>query len=335
MEGLIEYLSQHAEGIIIRDEVSSFFKELQGSKSYLPDLPEIMSQLYDGTVQKRYTRKAKLEKVLNCYINFIGASTPYLYDVMDMCDFIQGVGNRILWEVWKKQENHSFTLFPERKFLEERDARIDEFAEKLVKLRNSMFTQLEPDPNVKSQIDRFKSEWDMKAHEIAQKDVRDLRCGYYARVGELCIKLAGLYTISRLWEVLPSSRLGEVLITQQDFERAKSRMEHYIQQFEQLLVDWRTQPETPKPVSHKFSKDAFVDVVRRKGIITRAELLKITGWYLSPSFYQLESTVLEEGEVKKLSAEEIEALPLEIRAKIWKGGSGRLPTVYAYVGKTI
>jgi len=68
IEGLIEYMAKGFNvGIIVRDEFTGLFKETH--KQYLLDAMEFMSELYDGTLKKRYTRKAKLEEVMNVYVS--------------------------------------------------------------------------------------------------------------------------------------------------------------------------------------------------------------------------------------------------------------------------
>jgi len=83
VEGMIEYLAkEQSQGIAIRDEFSSLFKER--SKSYIADILGFLSELYDGVIQKRYTKSYKLEEPKNVCVNLLAATTPYIYSIMDL-----------------------------------------------------------------------------------------------------------------------------------------------------------------------------------------------------------------------------------------------------------
>jgi len=331
MEGLIEYMKEgHNEGIIIRDEVSTLFKEVKGAKNYNIDLIEFLSQLYDGTVQKRYTRKAKLEEVLHCYVVFVGASTPYLYRVLDPDVFVQGLGNRVLFDFWDGGVK-TFTgneLFYNPKMDYEREAKIVKFARELAELPTGRTYFLSPEPErASAMLAEFKAKMDKKASLLYKKDPTNLKSSYLARMGELAIKVAGLAAVSRTWKLIPKSKVTEIPVMPQDVEWAIYKIERHIENFERLLNDWTTMPVLKRPVSYKLTKEAFINAIKNSpdGIKTQEELLNELGWYKCDLYYQLRQTILDDPEsgIRLMTEEELEALPDHVKRKHnigrWKG----------------
>jgi hypothetical protein len=107
-------------------------KRARANKSYLGDVLEFLSELYDGSIQKRATRTVGIEESQNICINFIGASTPYIFSIMDIGFFIQGTGNRFLYifnDANLEPTPKDFFLADISKF--ERDVQITSFAERL------------------------------------------------------------------------------------------------------------------------------------------------------------------------------------------------------------
>ena len=170
-------------------------------KDYNIDLIEFLSQLYDGTVEKRYTRKAKLEQILGCYICFLGATTPYLYEVLDADVFIQGLGNRIMYDYWhgRVKEYSEKELFFDPRDDSKRYERIDEFAENLAKLQQMYVYILSPDGGSAKVLTSFYNKTHEMANKLYNKSPFDLRASYIARCGEFAIKLAGIKAVSRAW----------------------------------------------------------------------------------------------------------------------------------------
>jgi len=334
MEGMVEYMSQrHSQGIIIRDEVSTLFKETKG-KSYAVDLIEFMSQMYDGTVLKRFTRKAKLEEVLRCYVVFLGATTPYLYDVIEPTVFVQGLGNRILFDLWggSVKTFNGDELFYDVSSDSDRESRIEGFAEGLADLSAMEGYFLSPEPDKASKrLAEFKANKDLKANTLYKEDPSDLRSSYLVRAGEMAIKLSGLHAVSRSWRGLPKSKIPEIPIMPEDVDWAIAKVERHIESFEEFLTAWMTKPLMAKPISYKLDKEAFVNAVRKSpdGIITQEELLSALGWYKCNKYYQMRETVLGEGKVRRLTEEEIEALPDDVKKRhSLKGWRGKPPVVF-------
>ena len=318
MEGMIEHLMQNPQGLILRDEVTTLFKEKE--KGYAVDIIEFLSQLYDGTLQKRFTRKAKLEEVVRCYVVFLGSTTSYIYDVVEPSIFVQGLGNRILFEFWDGTVKHfnGDELFYQPEDDAERETHLKEFAKGLAALSEMKPYFLRPeDTRAAPMLANFKNQMDEKAASLYNKDPHDLLPSYLARAGEMAIKLAGLKAISRMWRGLPKAGFGEIIILPQDVEWAIAKVERHIKNFEKFLSEWKLKPKPVKIPSYKPSKDAVVEVIKGSpdGIMTQEEVLEALGWYKCSAWYELRKTLEDEGKIRVLTKEEIDKLPLEVRKR--------------------
>jgi hypothetical protein len=345
VEGLIEYMRNtgNAEGIILRDEFTTLVKESLGEKSYNVDMIEFLSQLYDGTVQKRYTRKAKLEEVRECYVVLLGCTTPYFYDVIEPHFFTQGVGNRILYEYYDGRPK-LFTadeFFYDRQKDADRRKRMEEFAGGLAEMAKALQSKnyyLSPEQDAGQQLVEFRNRKIEEAYALYQKDPYDLRSYYIQRMPEMAIKLSGLRALSKLWHSLsdpnaPKPPSPDIPIMPDDVEWAISKVERHIKNFERLLREWRSRPVTVRPRSYESEKEAFISVIASDpdGIKTQEEILRALGWYKDSKFYQLRETLIAEGRIRELTEDEIKRLPREVKERHGIKGTGRPPKVFTVV----
>jgi len=335
-EGLVEYMAKHSnEGMIIRDEVSTLFKE-PTSKTYSSEMIEFMSQLYDGTIQKRFTRKAKLDYVASCYVVFVGATTPYLYEVLDEEVFVQGLGNRILFDFWKgelKKFSGNELFYDQTEDLK-REEKLKGYASKLVKLRNSKPYIFVPDPDAANILAEFKVKCEQKAYELYSRDSRNLIATYLARSAEMAIKLSALKMVSRLWEIMPESDIDTLMFISEDAEWAVNKVDRHISNFRQLLNDWGRNSKEEEITTSRRQKMMILDFLRSRPhkIASQGEILSELGLKKSQRFYELMATLEEEGKVEKIfGKEEIEKLPSEVKYKYTREGRGRFPVIYRLI----
>jgi hypothetical protein len=347
VEGLIEYMRNtgNTEGIILRDEFTTLIKESLGEKSYNVDMIEFLSQLYDGTTQKRYTRKAKLEEIRECYVVMLGCTTPYFYDVIEPQFFTQGVGNRILYEYYdgKPKLFTADEFFYDRQKDADREKRKEEFARGLAEMAKALQSKnyyLLPEQDAAQQIVEYKNRKAEEAYALYQKDPYDLKASYLTRAHEMVIKLSGLRALSKLWHSLsdpkaPKPPSSDIPIMPDDVEWAISKVERHIKNFERLLREWRSRPVTVRPRSYENEKEAFISVIASDpdGIKTQEEILRALGWYKDSKFYQLRNTLIDEGRIRELTEDEIKRLPREVKERHGIKGTGRLPKVFMVVGR--
>jgi hypothetical protein len=336
IEGLVEYMtkSERAMGMILKDEFTILLKEASGDKGYNVDILEFLSQLYDGTIQKRYTRKAKLEEVLRPYVVFLGCTTPYIYDVVEPAVFVQGLGNRLLFDYWegKPKAIAADELFYDMEEDEGRDRILHRFAERLAGLWKVRGRSLRPGPEAASRLAEFKERKDCEAYGLYLKDPLDLKPAYLARAGEMAIKLAGVRAFSRLW-LSPHLYDEDIIpITVEDADWAINKVEHHIKAFEKFLSEWRMRPIKARSMIYKAEMEAFLSVIASNPdrIATQREVLEALGWHKSGRFYALREALIENGKIRILMPEEIERLPDDVKKRHGiKIGPGRYPIVFA------
>jgi len=318
VEGLIEYLAYrdpktkqqtHNEGVLARDEFTGLFKEFR-HKDWLTDAMEFLSELLDGRIPPRYTRKTGLEEVDYVYISFLSATTPYLYRVMDRSFFEQGTGNRLMFIVYDNPVTEPVTNdFFEQKWDIERLKRLDYFAEGLIKLYNSKLRYVWMGDGTDLWLD-YRRRITKEANRKYSLNQYDLTYSYQTRLPELALKLAGLHAISRFWQSIPKYNKEEIMVMEEDMKWAINKAETHYLHFLRMLECWKRRPPEPKrfyDVSE--GKEYLMDILLNMPhkMITQAEWLARSGLSRN-EFWNLKQSLLEEGKIEELSSDQIEEL---------------------------
>jgi len=349
VEGMIEYLSmvhtkgvksgqpKHNEGCIIRDEFSSMFKDYS-SKSYLADVMEFLSELYDGTMQKRFTRKTKLEKTQKIYITMLAATTPYLFSIMERNFFVQGTGNRILYVLHEPKDLP--VIDPEDFFIDGEKQRVKEgkieyFANKLAELYKCSIRYIWPDEEAGKLWSDYKMRMDREAARRYKENPQDLEYTYMQRLPEMCLKLAGLYAISRSYEKIGKTKLDSMVIRSVDMKIALRKIESYHNHFLRMLEKWVITPRAKAVETEERNLVYVLNPIRENPdkLLTQREILNRTDFSYD-KLVKLLGTLIQRGNIKKLRMEEVEALPDAVKRRhgISVGKKGRPQNVYKFVG---
>lgn len=320
MEGLIEYMKDFSsEGCIIRDEFTSQFKDVQ-KKQYLAEGMEFLSELYDGMLQKRYTKSSKLEELREVYIVYLTATTPYIFSVMERNWFIQGTGNRFLFILDKPKQvdgkynkklysidfdsfkNNSISFFP--------------FVKRLIEIRknapNLIAVQMGEALNL---LSRFKTHLETKAYNLYQNDTMNIQYGYVANCAEFVSKIAALQCISRNeWSMNSLSEDKYLFISLDDVKYAITKIKRYMNQFYKLMNMWGTVSEPAPVVTAKRDYDYVLSIIEQNGgEIGVTSLHKSTG-YMWGKYQRIINSML--------------ASNLIIAKQLETGKRGRKPIVY-------
>lgn len=351
VEGMIEYLSMkhkkgkrtgdpmHDEGIIVRDEFTSLFKAVY-SKGYLADAMEFLSELYDGTMQKRYTRKMKLEQSEHVYICLLAATTPYLFSVMERNFFIQGTGNRVLFTMFepvKLPVIDAEDFFISGSDYRERVKGAEVYARRLAGMYDSKLRYIFPLPQAGDIWARYKTEKDKEAAERYRADAQDLQYSYIQRLPETTLKLAGLATVSRAQKTIQKLREDTLMIREDDMRWAIVKTERHLDYFRELLDKWTITPVS-KPVETE-EKDLvyMLNFIRDNPdqLLSQQELLVLSRKSKGSKWYELVNTLIDMGFVKKLfTRDEIGTIPRDVRERHGLiGFKGQPPVVYRFVPK--
>lgn len=283
VEGFIKYFPEDGTGSIIRDEFTGLLKESK-SKDYIIDLLEFLSELYDGTVQKRATVTHKVNEIKHCYITFITATTPYIYKIMRPEFYTQGTGNRILIELFdietmKETSCNPSEFFRGRVFDKTRDDFIYEVASILDDIRKCKVRIFVPDDEAAIEWTKFENECSQVAKSSYRRNMYDLHYSYLARSAEMALKLSGIYVISRNWYRLIEDSPDLLIIEKQDMLRAIDKSKHHYQQFCKMLDQWRSRPEMKVATTLDEQAGAVYDLLHQshKGL-TWSELRNSLKW---------------------------------------------------------
>lgn len=285
VEGYIKWISeQEPEGIMIRDEFTGLLKE-GASKDYIVDLLEFLSELYDGTLQKRATIAHKLNEIKHCYLTFITATTPYLYKVMRPEFYTQGTGNRMLVELFdvdsiKESNCNPDEFFQGRAFDRKRDNFIFEVATILNEIRKCNARVFVPDDEAALEWTMFENECTKIAKSTYRENMYNLHYSYLARSAEMALKLSGLYTVSRKWDMLLIDDAPDITIIEKvDMERAIKKSKYHYRQFCRMLEQWRSRPEKRVfSTLHEQADGVYYKLRQTRGPLNWTELRRTFGW---------------------------------------------------------
>ncbi len=293
-EGLVECLSKtQKRGVIIRDEFSVFLK----GKDYLPDMMEFLSQLYDGFVQRRYTRKEKLEVAQGFYVNLIGTSTDYLYKVMKPEYFMQGLGNRFLYTLWNGEHKKWSDDDLEPNISEDLPS---DLLEKL-----NLLTKIELVVSVSKKLPELMNKYTEDAVKLVERG-KNLEASYRQDFVEKAIKLAMLRSIAdeKCIDYMlqnPNNKPPEPTILDHHVEWVEKKIEKYWDNFQRLVLEWKKEKLTrEEPIRSVEVQAEFVyDIIRKEGKIGRSELLQKAKIPANQLDDIIEHYLLPSGKIKK------------------------------------
>jgi len=256
VEGFIEELTENdqKEGLIIAHEFSGVFKKARET-GYQSDALEFMSENYDGIGYKRRTISHGKQELEDVYISILAATTPYFLKKMDEDFFIQGTGNRFLFnyfdiadfKVPSEDEDEMLrdirAIFSSKGY-ENYNIMIGQFADDLV----IMYKKLHGKDAVLKDL-RLSTPAAIEWRKFEIKSLRkwkEVMTNVYNYKGQIinrypltALKLAGIFCISRnFWKIINAESkddVEDVLIETEDMKKAiRTVMKHH-QHFEMLM----------------------------------------------------------------------------------------------------
>jgi hypothetical protein len=249
-EGIIAYLSEkgkegksvNKDGAMVKDEFSSVFKDAH--KGYLGDIMELLSQVYDGAVDKRYTKSAKLEYAKNIFCSLLGATTPHIFQVMERGFYVQGTGNRIDYSWFsdvkiEDDRGKSEKYFGEaQRIIQEQQDAITSFSEGMAKVYNSPLRLIYPMKDAGDLFLEYKYQKDYEANERYKANKLDWKYPYIVRRPMNALKHAGLHCISRAVANIEKTALDTMMINKEDIEWGIAVTEKRLRDFEIIMKVW-------------------------------------------------------------------------------------------------
>jgi hypothetical protein len=253
--GLIKFLSEtNAEGrfiqnhgILIRDEFTGMFKEMREAH-WQNDALEFVSEMYDGTSQKRYTLKDGLMNPPNMYVNILSATTFDFTNIVDYRFYKQGTGNRILYtffdpkdyKVERKDASEYFSESCKKTY----DEAIEKYTKLLVEINKKMLSieVLGLDPDAGDIWTEYKHKCDTEWHKRLLEDPNGWSFHPIRRYAEFALKLSGSYAVSEF-----ASSTTMPIITEKAMNRAITMVEKNRIAFEKI-VQMKASYNPPKKV---------------------------------------------------------------------------------------
>jgi len=264
---------KHNHGTIFRDEFTALFKQAR-QVDYMTDMLEFLSELYDGTVQKKRTKEHGLEQAPDVYVNMLTATT---YDFLSRVDddfFIQGTGTRFLYTTLDF-EDIRVEGFERKHFLgrviEEREETLEKYANWLVSLyKIKELRNLFLEHKAFQRWNRFNVSIRNKWMQQGKRDPMGWEYPYLVRLPEYTLKLAGLYAISNGIEQLIKAQekkktkvIQNFSITDSDMIRAQNKIREHNAHFKKLVHLRRTLVGKWKPKSHSQYVYAIIEVLKK------------------------------------------------------------------------
>jgi len=318
VEGMIEYLSKkQSQGCIIRDEFTSLFKDIT-NKKYIADGLEFISELYDGYIQKRYTKSAKIEQPKDVYVNFMAATTPYLFTVMNRSFFMQGTGNRFLYifdnpSTVEESTAEEFFISPYRE-MDRYEAQFASYARRLNEIALNVPRAVGFMPDAAEIMVKYHNKKRKQAMEIFKREYLNIDYSYIVRLPEFAIKLAGLHCISYNEKTL--HEIGELLIWDHNVKWAIEKVEDHWNYYRKMMDVWSSIAQQKEVVSEETELEYVLSKLRRLGgSASRSRLRRELGWSNLQKFNSIIGILVDNGEIY-------------IKQGEGSKGGGPKPTVY-------
>lgn len=326
VEGLIEYFTDPKNrcGSIFLDELTRLFKDVK-SKKHMAGILEFMSEMRDGRIFSKYTRSTGLQEPGKVFVNFLSATTPYLYRIMDYTFFLQGTGNKMSIIV---DNPRSITKFEPEKYVENPfthintlNEKIEYFAERLVNFSKTNITALGFEHGEASVIITDYSNMHREsAWQLYKEDTFNKDYSYEVRLHEKAIKWSAMRALSNYEGFLEEER-ANLPIMKESVEWGIKLAEDDYRHFLTMMDSWATVAR-PEPATSDESDIERVKSMLRNlgGEATHEKLKKALAWVDTKRFVDTINYLIE--------AEEV----VTFKGESGKKG-GRRPMVYKSVSK--
>jgi len=313
IEGLANYLATETNwGLIVGDEFTTMIT--QRSKTWLSDIMEFLSKLWDGYIPQYVTIQRGVEGVPFVYVNFLSATTFYLAKLLKREGddfFIQGTGCRFLWDLDFRRElmdedpSQAIEWFLDPFSREELMAELDGYIEELALLHSkieeiSEISQykdgifiLRPTMEAAVELYKYRVETINRAICLFNKDLTNPDSGYIARLAQNAIKLAGVHYLGRVYQDLSLSNNEELpQIELEDVRWAIKKMEHHFRMYVKLK---EISEEATSKLTSGYQADwqKVLDTIDSKGgKASISDIMKRTRWKSKHALEILQSMIL-------------------------------------------
>lgn len=279
-EGITKYLNDptnNVEGLTYLEEFTALLKGTK-SKSYMSDLIEIYSEVYDGYIQTRYTVGHQLQRVDHVFSPLLALSSYHIFDILDKYFIYQGLGNRYLWifpEIIKVKKYTKDEFFPANNLKDFSGA--EEISNILIGIYKRFINQkdnrvtrkfeMKLTDEAKEYYTAYYNSCTKEADEEFKKDKKNYSKHYVQRMPLFVGKLALIEAISRNW-----GKSNEINLD--DIKNAKVYVEKCDKHMERVYTEIQLQADEIKPKSNVRIFDRVLAMIRKAGGWIRSGELK-------------------------------------------------------------
>jgi hypothetical protein len=279
----------------IKDEVAGFFKRLKKPNSYIMDLDDQLSSIYDGTTVSRGTIGREKEIVVNPYLTCFLASTDFLPTLFDELQVRLGFLNRFIYVFGTKRSRKELRT-NDLNDVEKR--RINEIKAFLYALSNvDEAISMEMTEDAKEVYNSFEGSIDSKI----EKEKLDLKEGYCGQLPNLVARLSCLFRISRL-EIADIGKLKTtVKVEKQDVKRAMQYSNKAWSWFEQTLEMMQSSSDKKLPAIEQ-AKQTILELLEDRKEHHYREIIRYVDECVgvkSANTYKAINSLVDEGKIVK------------------------------------
>jgi hypothetical protein len=258
-----EAILPHSSITMVRDECTRTFKDASGH--FRTDMLEFLSEAHDDEYEGDVTRSGGLNEGGKVYLNYLGASTEYLFKVLPNDFFMQGLGNKfVLLKGEAEKRNRNTPEF----FLEGEDPATDVIIDTYKKTMDnlSQINDCYLDKSTKNLWLDFEYEWGLKADHTD-----GFEGSFISKIPLLVLRLAIIY----------SANMGH--ITERILHISEDCMKLAIQDglavidHRQKIIMWNKKIALSKTdelvKSSKYSLEAFIrHAISLGGLVSTTEI---------------------------------------------------------------
>jgi len=318
----------------VNDEIGSFFEQLKRS-DFMAGIDSLLSRVYDGRSYTRTTIGRGAERILNPYLTTLLSSTLYLPSLFEEQKIRQGFMNRFIYVRESRKERR-----PARTTLTEEEELI---AQEIVSwLRTLSMVRSLVLLNFNSAAKRRYEEFEEAVeNEIENKNL-DIKEGYMGNLPNFVMRIAAIYRISRLTiseleniEIIADPVL---IVEEEDVIKAIGYSRKIWKWFEEVISLMKRSSRREEVVTSEGYIEYIKSRIQEYGIqvngkflISQKLLLRALNMTKGQKFYDLKSTLVERGEIRVLTEEEINTIPDDMKRRLGIDRSRRIPTVFEYI----
>jgi hypothetical protein len=291
--------------VIVEDEFGRVLKEVRG-KRYMSDALEFRSQLYDGHIRSRCTKKDGYLPELKVQISYATGSTPPTLASLSKEFFTQGLGNRFLYV-----NSGSGTVrkigkeFFELSKVDEKES-IIYYAYKLLQYhKHTEGRYVRCDDESKEILARYTEQELQEARKAYEKDAFDIQYSYTSQKAEYVYKVAMLKACDRCGFKdydRKDKKAAEITIVKEDVYYAIKVVEEHYEEYLSILNLWKRMGVAERKEVRRLDLDDVKQIIEESdGIVTSTVFTRKaqSRGFKTEQFENLLQQLFESGEVLK------------------------------------